>query len=336
METINSALDFCDVIDFCRKLEESHDETWEDLLGEYRVSIGVNRLEERICDISRYEIISGKKLYDNLKKDTHIHSQIIISIGSFETHNIARIKCLSEHKELITVPAPLSNDSFGTNRVNYPNEISSKNGVFPTETIFDFSLINKLPLNLSVLGIGEFVGLYFSVIDYCITRKQPIPLNVLDYIVSLIKALNTKLDQSKNSFLNSLSTGLTFKCLVMRKNQDHQIGCGIDHLLGKALENSLNIAHGEAVYLSGIITLLFFPEWEKFGLSLSDMLTIGRETKILSGNLLNNLSKLSYDQILQASLQSRPERPSMLRADIFTTQGYQLWEKLSSDIRFKM
>lgn len=332
---LRSSIDYSDVIVFCLLLEEENYKIWRDSFGEYRISVNSYSLEERLLNYPDSKIFISDQIAAHLKniKKTHVadKSDTIISIGTFETHNQARIYCEKKEKYLITVPTPLSNDSFGTNRAQFQNISLSHESLYPSETIFDLELIKESPSSTNILGIGEFSGLFFSIIDYFLSRQQPVPLNVLDFIIERIN-LFTNLDLNNlDDIYRNLAINLVFKCLIMRKNIDHQIGCGIDHLIGGALERKLNISHGQAVYLGSIISMLIFPDWERFGLYLPQLITFGNKNGLVSQDLIDQVLKLDLTQLIQEAMNLRPDRPSMLRSISFVREG-NIWAKFLSHI----
>lgn len=323
-------------MEFCSFLEIDRSGVWNDLNGSYRISIVKNSFLERIKEIEKVHVLHSDYLSKFLPdfNRTNNNPSTMVSIGAFNIHNAARIYCHQKKIQLITIPAPLANDSFGTNRICYSKMYQSIQGAFPIETIIDLGLLRKLPLSNNLLGIGEFIGLYTSLIDYCYSRDLDVPVDLTNYIVNLIKDVSITY-KSIDLLLCKIAINLIFKCLLMRVNDDHQIGCGCDHIMGGFLENQLNIPHGQAVFLGSSISLLLFPDWAKFGLDISELIILGKRNKWISHGIIRKLHSLSFDQFIEKSLLSRPDRPTQLTGVLKTIKG-DVWDQFDSLTAYAM
>jgi len=325
-------VDFTPVIHFCSSLTQNSFGVWEDSFGDYTITIDKQNYLDKLRSIPNTRIFYStnvKTLLPDIPKQNYENPPLsVISIGTFDAHNAAKQYCSTNSVKLITVPAPLSNDSFGTNRVQSQKNHRSMKGVFPSETIIDSNLISQFPYTINVLGLGEFIGLYFSIIDYYCIRGKEIPLDIIKHSVDRFE---TNIIQKKcvKDFYRQLGINLVFKCLIMRKNIDHQIGCGIDHLLGGFLEPRLNIPHGHAVYLGCILAYMLFPEWQKFGLDINKLISVGKSNKWLTYEIIESLKEITLKKLVNGALSLRPDRLSMLRS-IETDKRGDLWEQLVS------
>ncbi len=302
---------------FCRTLRTKKEDTWHDSFGQYRICLGNNILAKRLNSFKSYSILKDIS-YCNINavpgSMLKRGSKYLVSVGSFDVHNRARIECLKNGFTLVTVPVPLANDSFCTNRCSRPKLRSqSYLGVFPSETIIDVSLIKSLPKKMNALGYGEFFGIYFSLIDYCFSRNLALPDALLERVTEWLQELICYHTSNYKGFITSLSTALLFKGLIMRVNKDHQIGCGIDHLLGGVIENKTGLPHGQAVFLGGLLTLQIFPEWEKYGITYAGMQSDGEKLGLVTRESKRKIAALEIDDIVKSALQIRPDRPTMLR-----------------------
>jgi len=326
-----SSQKFANVIAFCQKLEQSKTAVWKDRFGEYRVSFEKKALEDRAINHPGSFFFISENVERYLDSSIRINeienSNTVFSIGSFQTHNSARLYCMETHKRLITIPVPLTNDSFGTNRVQFQKAQASQDSIFPVETIFDLDIFQNVPLSTNMLGVGECIGFYFSIIDYYQSRNQSIPDNILDYTLEKFHFFSITPQLDLRYFYQQLSINLVYKCLIMRVNEDHQIGCGIDHLIGGVLEKKIKLPHGEAVFIGGIIAFILFPEWEQFGLSMTDLVTFGKRNRWLTKDVVDRVLDLDFRTVLTEAIVSRPNRPSMLRNLSLCNFG-NVWEKI--------
>lgn len=324
------------LISFSEELSKKRQAIWEDENGTYAVLIGNSILNGELEMIKPQRIYFSEKLRrrDLLDKkwDYNSHSKTIVSIGSFQPHNQARIECGKHSLNLITVPVPISNDSFCTNRCSSQLHVASQKCVFPQKTIIDLDLLmESCPGNVNALGYGEALGLYTSVLDYCFTHNSSIPTVLLQYLVNQCRIMEQEFQRDQKQFLTLLATVLVLKCLVMRINNDHQIGCGCDHSLALALEDELEIPHGCAVLLGVIISLKLFPNWQEYGLRKSEVISRGRKLNLIDADLIFKLNKLDFSRLLVRSKALRPNRPSLLHnVDIAKLlKGGSLWELLN-------
>lgn len=324
---------FSFISDFCYHLEECYAGTWSDDFGEYKISIDSKDVYEKIQELQPSTIICSKECEKVLpwafSEYDENDSDIIMSIGAFKEHNKARRLCEEKHKQLITVPAPLSNDSFGTNRIQFPNHSHSYEGKYPSVTFFVPELINEFPDSANILGMGEFIGLYFSTIDYFYSRHQPVSEEILNFVVT-----RTNLFPNNNSSMSqkylAIFVNLVYKCLIMRENRDHQIGCGIDHLFGGVIERTLQIPHGTSVFLGSIMSLFLFPKWEQFGIDIPQIVTFGKKNGLLSQKIFDKIiSTINPNQLIKDALAYRPNRTTVLRT-ISSDLSRDRWEELLS------
>ena len=234
----------------------------------------------------------------------------IISIGNFYTHNEAKKFCEANSLELIICPAPLSNDSFCTNRLSKVNStsISCK---YPKEVIIDMDLLSFFKINRNISGVGEFIGVYFSVLDYHLSRYLQPPKNLLEFLIYLIEMLTRKFNQTER-FLKQLAISLILKCYIMRIFHDYQIGCGIDHLLSNALEHYCGYNHGKAVFMSSIIANIILENKYYSNINTSELVSIGIKFGIISKEDLFLILKIGFYNIYIYAIASRPHRPTIL------------------------
>jgi len=166
-------------------------------------------------------------------------------------------------------------------------------------------------------------------------REKPLPNELLNLIVDqvnqyLADGLGCKENQYEK-FLIALSQGLILKCLIMRVNGDHQIGCGMDHLIGGVLARSLQIPHGQAVFLASIISLFIFPCFEDFGLAADKLLKLNEKYQILSADLIARAARMDSLVLIQNALDTRPNRMSILKIATSSQIGA-LWAKFDCHI----
>jgi glycerol-1-phosphate dehydrogenase [NAD(P)+] len=185
--------------------------------------------------------------------------------------------------------------------------------MFPRQTIIDIDLLKCFPLSKNALGFGEFVGLYCSLLDYCEVRAIPLSDSPLAFIVELFKESVQAYRANSDTWLEITAICLIFKCLIMRENGDHQIGCGIDHMIAGVLKEVLQVPHGIAVYWGTIFALVLFPEWECFGLDLHTLLTVGTDLNLISSHEVQRVLSLEPFSLITAAMRLRPERPTVLQ-----------------------
>ena len=304
------------IIQFANNLLKYKYASWIDKFGKYEVIMGEKIIEKELKTFRNINIIlsdylQNKPIFQNLlrKKDEN-NSPHKISIGSFETHNSVKIQNNNNEYYLVTIPIPLTNDSFGTNRCSY-NNLPSFNCCFPDMTIFDLFFLTLFGQDFNVFGLGEFVGLYYSIIDYCLSRNLKLNEKLIGFISNIYNKLCFYFHYNKLLFIEYLSVALTIKCLIMRVNEDHQIGCCIDHLISGYIEKKSNIYHGKAVYLGSILSSALFPEWERFGISMYTIIKNGINIGIITNGDLINLCEMQ--NIIEESIRIRPNRNSLLK-----------------------
>ena len=242
----------------------------------------------------------------------------ILSIGTFDAHNQSK-----QHKGyLITVPLPLTNDSFCTDRCNPPKGDASFRCRFPDEIIIDLDFLSQVPFEVHLLGLGEFIGIYYSIIDYSKSRNMPVPINLLEFISDLFnKMIKLIIENEQEIFLIYLSAGLALKCCIMRQANDHEIGCGGDHMIADVLEENYKLSHGQAVLYGAIIMASLFPEWKQFGLSEEDLIKFGSTTALLDLALFYEIKQTS--SLINKAISHRPKRVTLLQ-DIHSQYRYKI------------
>ena len=237
----------------------------------------------------------------------------IISMGAFDQHNLARKRSYTLGCQLVTIPIPLANDSFCTNRCDKGNAFPSYRCHYPRYIIFDKKHLELFSLSSHVLGVGEYIGLYSSVIDYFEMRRVNVPVNLMQFIADLFSMLCYSYSSSYPVFIKFVALALLLKCFCMRIAQDHEIGCGIDHLIGYYLEESFGFSHGKAIYWATIFSLGLFPEWEDLGISIKNLILNGLKLGIITVNELETLQKLNFPIVIGKSISTRPDRITSLK-----------------------
>lgn len=299
-------------ITFCLNFPHEGSVEWKDEIGSYEIVIENDFFDSRLSDDSFREIFISMNIQSYLNHN-NIHfrnsdeSTDVLSIGSFETHNKAKYFSNSHNFRLITVPVPLTNDSFGTNRISILSGPSVE-GDYPAKTIFDINLIDSIPFRINVLGVGEFISLFTSIIDFYSIRSPKIPDSIIMFIGEIASRLLSTSEQGSKKFIHLLASALLFKILIMRISPDYQIGCGVDHILAGYFEKVLKIPHGKAVYIGMLISLLLFPEWEKYGFSFSNMENYGIRIGIISPSDLDKATAIKVSDIILNACKMRPAR----------------------------
>ena len=267
-------MDVCKIMLFAQNAEGKELTIWEDANNRYEIVFSDGFISS--LQSVRYETLQDSEFCRVLLLTDQ---DSIMSIGGFKAHNEGKRIAKERNLSLITVPTQLANDSFGTNRYSLTNveKTASIESVFPVKTIFDLSFIESNGIEKSYWGIGEYVGLYYSALDYSMKTRQRFD-KLASWIVDEIHELRSICRLGDNrSVLKRIAILLTAKCLVMRSNGCHEIGCGIDHSLARCFENQSSIPHGKAVYLGSLVASFLYPEWENHGL-----LTQEYQTMILS------------------------------------------------------
>lgn len=328
------------VFDFAKSLQFSNEGTWEDEYGTIVISMGrnlvSNLLQEWDKESQSYAvilspIIKGQltvspscRFNNNFLKDI----DYILSIGVAREHNVAKEFLLKARNrkqlQLVNVPAPLSNDSFGTNRSSPyfgKVEVPSRESLYPSKIIIDYNLIDRVDDKLNIAGIGEVIGLYYSLCDYYSIRGLSLPEDLINNVERSVYNLITSLKDEKPIWLKLLAINLIEKCLIMRVAKDNQIGAGGDHLIAYALEyhcrngkdrNCRKLSHGKLVYLGSVAMTALFPEWEYGFFSLESLIDFGMKMDILEHRNLNLLVNMLNNGVIPLALQMRPYRLTSL------------------------
>lgn len=305
-------MDVQELDQFARLAVANNSTVWNDMIGRYEISFDDHYIS--LIKSTNHEILLySERCEVLLLKDLNC----IVSIGGFQAHNdgkyLAEMKCLP----LVTIPTQLANDSFGTNRYSITDNEQSESieTVFPVKTIFDIPYLQANGIEKSLWGIGEFIGLYFSIIDY--SMKSHLDYDgLLSWIVEQIHELNSLYDNGYDrKILKKIAILLTIKCLVMRTNRNHEIGCGIDHSFARCLEKNNQLPHGKAVFLGSLLALVLFPEWENYGLSLPLLLRMGIMIGITPKEI-QHLQLLDLQSLIRGAIQVRPKRSQSLESII--------------------
>jgi glycerol-1-phosphate dehydrogenase [NAD(P)+] len=305
-----------DIFLLTQELDKTNVIQWTDAYGKIDFLIKENGNINQICNWKKTKYIIADYLNLNINKHESKNIEQIISIGGFFVHNQGKIEAQKNKVPLITIPLPLSNDSFGTNRCSSKNNnenIPSYEGVYPSKCIFLVEELLKLGINQSILGIGEFIGLYYSVIDYYLKKKLIPDTNILTFINQLFFEITHSFSQNNTLCLKKIVQGLVFKNLIMRISNDHEIGCGIDHFFARVYERKYGYNHGKAVYLGAIISSFLLPEWAKFGLDTNVMIDCGLLLTIISKDDITNICNQNLPSLVKEALDVRKSRDSMLR-----------------------
>lgn len=305
------------VVRFVARLSDASEAIWLDDLGSYRIRVGEGILGSELAQLSNARIVVSDFVRGYLPAiecggQERPNPDSVVSIGASETHGAAKRLCQRLGCALVTVPIPLANDAFCTNRCDSAPAGPSYACVYPAQTIVDVGHLLALPLEANVAGLGEFVGLYCSAIDYCASREAPIPESLLGFVAESFRDLCEALRLDSRVFLRKLACCLVAKCLLMRANRDHQIGCGIDHLFAHHLGKVLEVPHGKAVYWGAILSLALFPEWEAFGLDLATLMSHGIDTSMISPKEACLIAGLDFPGAVQSSVKTRPGRPTQV------------------------
>ncbi len=330
------------VFDFAKSLQFSNEGTWEDEYGTIVISMGRNLVSNLLQEWGKESlsyavilspIIKGQvvvppshEFISNFLKDV----DYILSVGGAQEHNVAKEFLLRAQKgkqsQLVSVPVPLSNDSFGTNRSS-PSfgkaEVPSRESLYPSKIIIDFNLLDNVEDKLNIAGIGEVIGLYYSLCDYYSIRGLSPPEDLISNVERSVYNLITSLKGEKAIWLKLHAINLIEKCLIMRVAKDNQIGAGGDHLIAYALEyhcrtgkdgNCRKLSHGKLVYLGSVAMASLFPEWEYrfFSLKNLNLMDVGMKVGILEHEDLNLLVNMLKNGLIPLALRMRPSRPTSL------------------------
>lgn len=305
--------DLDDIKFFVHKLLNENYAEWHDQWGDYSVQIGDDLVQHYLEKEGCRFLVSD---YLDLNYcEPHDFSQIV-SIGGFQVHNQGKKEAQSLKYDLTTIPIPLSNDSFGTNRYSITgNEQSpSIRSDYPRRTIIDLQELRKFGICHSYNGIGEFLGLYYSVIDYArkddITPDEKCLSYIIENVEHLIHLFN---DMDEREIVRYIAIVLVIKILIMRINKDHRIGCGIDHSIARILERENKHPHGKAVFMGCLIVCILLPEWEKWGLSFSLLIDLGHSLGFLEKEDIEFLRQINIENLVQEAIIIRQDRKTMLQ-----------------------
>lgn len=300
------------LIYFITNLSTNNYAVWKDSHGCFEVKIGQGLIHEYIEKTNTKLFISD---FIKINKSIPAKFNNVISIGGFSAHNDAKIEAQRLNIDLTTIPIPLSNDSFGTNRCSCGrNEnISSFKCKFPEKVIFDLDMLIDFGLNESISGVGEYIGLYYSIIDFYLKNYNSPDKALLNFILNNFFELLVLIEnEEKTEILKKISILLVLKCLIMRYNINHEIGCGIDHSFARVFEDELNMIHGKAVFLGSIISSFLFPEWDKWGLNTKFLVKSGKQLKIISDYDISFICDIDLYTLVNKAIKIRSERRTML------------------------
>jgi len=337
---MNDEKRFTHVFSFVRSLENNNKAVWTDRYGNTSVIIGKELLSELLQEWKRrpqkYVVLSTPIIKNKIniplnymfERGSVKDVSKILSIGGAREHNIAKEFINNKQNkviEFITVPIPLSNDSFGTNRFSprYGSVMTpSLESTYPSKIIIDLDILINIPVYLNIRGIGEIVGLYYSIRDYYSVRKLSPPkkaINNIEYdICRLIEALRIR-----KNWLKLLAINLIKKCFIMRVFEDHQIGAGGDHLIAYGIEHYLkstnkpfeDFSHGRLVYLGLVVMASIFPEWEYGFFSLKNLINVGKNLNLIDHKDMELLVYMIRKGIIPIfAIKTRLQRPTSLSA----------------------
>ena len=298
---------------FINKLIDDNYAEWHDCWGDYLVQIGDGLLQQYLGKEGCRFLVSN--FLDLKYNEPYAFSQIV-SIGGFQVHNQGKKEAQSFHFDLTTIPIPLSNDSFGTNRYSITDneQTPSIRCDYPRRTIIDLQELGKFGIRHSYNGVGEFLGLYYSVIDYAqkddITPDEECLSYIIENVDQIIHLFN---DGNEREMLRYIAIVLVIKILIMRINEDHRIGCGIDHSIARILEREHRFPHGKAVYMGCLIVSLLLPEWEKWGMSFSSLKNLGHSLGFWGKEDIRFLSQIDIENLVQEAILIRQDRKTMLQ-----------------------
>jgi len=322
------------IIQFLEKLEKTNSEIWSDEIGAVKISITEHlSIDKLLNQYGTYvSIISPllKKISNtitNIGSDDLNNCRYVFSIGAHAEHNLAKERLfpipIKKRPYLITIPVPLSNDSFFTNRSS-PHladiRSASRETIYPSETIVALNILSQLDRKLNAHGIGEWVGLYYSLRDWSTINEVSLSACFIRTIVNNTIDLWNSYHKNEKLWLKRLAINLLLKCLVMRIAGTNDIGSGGDHLLAYALQDKIEtnkalkqrLSHGEYVYLGAILMAALFPEWEYDCYSLNSILQLGIETGILRIKVFNYAINMLSDEMIEHALRTRAKRLTML------------------------
>ncbi len=304
------------VMSATNQLESDSEYTFCDGLGSYVIKVGDSILEDELLALQNKRIVRSPSISKELTEvsfpDEIGPAEFVVSIGSCGTHDSARRLAKECGASLITVPAPLTNDSFGTNRLSGESGTESTSSLYASRSLVDTRLLARFSRKVNLLAIGEFVGLYYSVNDYCDIGDHSVPSKLMATIVARYHDL-CRPEMGYRSFLRKMACALVLKCLVMRINLDHRIGCGIDHMLANVLEPGLGLPHGRAVYLGSIIAAGLFPDWQLYGLSPESLIRNGLSIGIITVADLRAVASVDMSWLVKSAMGLRSNRQTVLQ-----------------------
>ena len=285
---------------------------WEDLYGKTEFAF-ISSISPILSQGNTKFIVSD---YLNYCIPGNCSSNNIVSIGGFPVHNKGKIEAQNEGLSLTTIPIPLSNDSFGTNRCSSGDDetCASYKCIYPSKVYFCIEDLLDFGVAQSINGIGEFIGLYYSYIDYCLTHNLHISDSTIQFIISTFREqVKYNNDNNHVALIRKIAIGLVFKCLMMRIGKSHEIGCEIDHFFARMYEDTHSFTHGKSVYLGSILSSIIFKSWDNWGLSTEDLIRYGIELGIIVNEDINIIAETDILQFVSNALQKRPFRATILR-----------------------
>lgn len=303
-------MDILKLFQFAQIAEQYSFAVWEDEVGKYEIIFTDQYISLMRC-VNHEVLQDSKHCIVLLLKDQNC----IVSIGGFQAHNEGKRLAHLKDLPLVTTPTQLANDSFGTNRYSISDDEQSASieSVFPVKTVFDMPYIIGNGIEKSLWGIGEFIGLYYSIIDYSLKTNQGYA-GLLSWVVEQCRELDVlSSDTDARKILKKIAVLLTVKCLVMRANGDHEIGCGIDHSIARCFEKDPRIPHGKAVCMGSLLAHIIFPEWECYGLTMSLLRKMGQLIGI-SKKDIDYLQTLDLQSLIRDAVQVRLKRSSALES----------------------
>ena len=314
------------------ELQREHHALFRDKYGTTEIKIGNNLTHDYISAMienrDNFKLTLSplvSKIFQRYSQNNlDLCSGYLVSIGGANEHIAARKLMMSLPQncemKLVTVPLPLSNDAFCTNRIGSNEKglsTPSLASVYPDTIIIDLELLGEVGLNRSIVGIGEILGLYTSIMDYYLVRNLHVPSYLIGITLDIISRITKKNLEKLSEILFEISLGLIIKCLVMRLSNDHAIGASADHLISYSLEKQLidlkmNYTHGELVFIGTIVTLMIFPEWENGIYNVKKLLEYGLKNHLIQLETLVVLFE-NFTRIITEAPLTRTNRPTLLR-----------------------
>lgn len=332
---------FLSVFRFIEDLQKNKFKTWKDKYGTTEFILAKGLLHGYVQNLSKSnatlvmspilkEIDSAKTFYLNnysMENSFTGNEYKIISIGGAKEHNCAKELVLLHDniKKLITIPIPLTNDSFCTNRSSQSFgdiTVPSRESLYPSKVLIDLKLLEHVDEEQNKKGIGEIVGMYYSINDFYLSRDIKPPLLLVNNVKNRIYNLINSLERDKEIWLNNLAVNLIMKCLIMRVSETNAIGAGGDHIIAYGLEyynntfthRHIEMSHGELVYLGSIVMAAIFQDKLANLYNLKTLINIGLNNKLISYDALHlMLDILNQRNFLDFTLKIRPKRRTILR-----------------------